>query len=258
MKKNLFSSAIMAAIVLSGAVLISCSGSGSSSDVATDGMFGEMPALMADLGDQSVDLYKKLINSSSKEEMESLMTNKKEELEKTANEAINAAVEKMKDKEFPVEVSSNVPIKLTSPIKIDAENTKEETICFKATAENLETVNWGYGDHYNIESTMVVLVDKDGVPVGKVSEEKYRATEEVDGNEYKPGTKAEFRFKIKFTPWNALLLSKSEKFLIINSDADSEIKKQARDTIRSAEREYNNKMGELLKQLMEKAKEYKN
>ena len=110
MKKSLYY--IAASFAAVGALVFtmsSCGESGSSKKVSTDGIFGDIPAIVADFGDQSIGLIEKVAKSNDEKEMENLLTNKKEEIEKTANDALAAAIEKLKDKEFPIEVSSETP-----------------------------------------------------------------------------------------------------------------------------------------------------
>lgn len=257
MKKSLcYIAASFAAVGALVFTMSSCGESGSSTKVSKDGMFGEVPAIVADFGDQSIGLIEKVAKSNDEKEMENLLTNKKEEIEKTANDALVAAIEKLKDKEFPIEVSSETPIQITSPLKIDTEKSELENVWFTATAKNTGKLSLGYGNYLNNQDIRAILVDKEGAPICAIlGGDNIYKTRKADGNTVNEGTEADIRIKIKFTPANALLLSKAEKFVIVTIAND--MWKPARDTTRSEEKAYTQRVTDAAKLMMEKMKELK-
>ena len=248
--------AVMVVMCALGLELTSCKdgSSNSSSNLSSDGIFGEVPVVASNVGEQMDDLFKSLDKSENNEEILKILL-KTKGLDSTANAAINAATEKLKDKEFPTEVASEVPLKIISPFKINFEKTKNQQLYIQAIVENTGKFGTGSG-MFKLDHLRVMLIDKDGQPLFTLKDHYYITLEKEIIKLTDIGSKAEFTSKLDVEPWNAEWLSKADKFLIVNSESD--IFKQANDTTKSAERAYKNKMmdhaGMLFKK-MQKMKE---
>ena len=248
--------AVMVVMCALGLELTSCKNgsSNSSSNLSSDGMFGEVPVVASNVGEQMDDLFESLDKSENSEEILKILL-KTKGMDSTANAAINAATEKLKDKEFPTEVASEVPLKVISPFKINFEKTKNQQLYIQAIVENTGKFGTSSG-MFKLDHLRVMLIDKDGQPLFTLKDHYYNTLEKEIIKLTDIGSKAEFASKLDVEPWNAEWLSKADKFLIVNSESD--IFKQANDTTKSAERAYQNKMmdhaGMLFKK-MQKMKE---
>lgn len=240
-------------VCLLGLALYGCKdGASSGSKLPTDGIFGDLPAIINDFGEQSIGLFEAVINTEDEKEMMELLGSKREAIDSTTKAALKVAFEKLGDKEFPTDVSAEVPLKVITPFKIVPEKSKDEGLFFSAEVENTGKIGVGK-DMFRISHIYVMFIDKDGQPLCTLKDHSYIAEDALKISEI--GSRAHITTKVKFTPWNAEWLSHAAKFLIV--DYKSDFFKQANDTTKAAEWAYQKKTLELATELMKKVSKKK-
>ena len=219
MKKNIFTSAALAAVIaLSGTVFISCGGgSGSSSDspdMSADGILGSFPqkyfecidgmnTARADMAVGTEEEYK-----AAKAKLAEL-----QEQLKTLAETENLA-----SIEIPTEIAQGIPFKVVKPLVItnvdDRQLTLEGEVESTEAVDQYKAINYGY----------LVAYDKDGKPFSVGQHGQYAPE---DGKlDWAAGTKGKLTIYLSIAAFNVDGLARLGKLLIVDSKAE-ELKQAA-------------------------------
>ena len=177
MKTKTFFSIALAAVTMT---LTSCGSGGSSSKVADDGAFANLPSITADYLDKGMDLFKDLTAAKDDAARQELLV-KAKELEQQGEDEYAAAAAAMKDKEIPTEASADVPLEITAPFKLDPD-AKTELGVVNLIAEvktSRDLGDWHDPDYYHMSYTEAVLVDGEGQPVAVAASTSYKTKEDA-------------------------------------------------------------------------------
>lgn len=233
--------ALVASMALTGAVLTSCSGGGASAP-AGDPIFSEMTKVVDEYGPKGMTLIEGLKDAKTKDDVKAFQK-EMASLDSATNAALDAALATMRDKEFPTEVAGDVPLKVVTPFKLNADESKNEKMELVAVVENTaDTWNSDNPDGFRFSHLRVMFVDGNGKPVCAPDRERYEAKGEGD-TKHKAGEKGEVTVKLKMELWNAPLLSQACKVVITAVEDDNY--KVARDTTAAAGRAFMERMREL-------------
>lgn len=223
--------------------LSSCNGS-HGTNLPTDGIFGELPSA-ADYEKQLVDALESAVTSSGNgNEINRIWESKSKEIDSLINAGVMAEAQKLKDKDFPTEITQEIPWKIVVPFRLNLEKSENNTLYFIAEVENT--------DKNDVSGFGVILVDKNGAPLFAIKHDKYYDSEGY-ANSADMGAKGKFEARIDVTPWNAKLLSKADKFLITRSwYPNDKLYEEAKDSTSSAEKAYKKKLDDIMMRKLEK------
>ena len=246
--------AIVAMSTFTGLVFNSCSSGGGATDAGGDGVLGEVTKVAAEYGAQGMELIDGLLAAEKAEQVKDFPA-KMKRLDSLSNAALDKALLQLKDKELPTEVAAGVPLKVVTPFKLKADESKEDKLKLVAQVESTEdTWNSDNRDGYRFSHLRVMFVDADGNGVCTVKKERY--TTDADSKvSHQAGTKGEVTVNVDVTVWNAPLLDKAQKIVITSVEDD--IYKEVRDSTRTIERAFDKKMIEMVTKIAKFAREEK-
>ena len=255
MKKSILSMMLVAGAMV---LVTGCGGSGSNSKVADDGVFGNLPQVIAEQGDKAVALLDELSKVKSVEEAKAV-SEKVQAAEGEAKKALEEAWATLADKEIPADVNPDIPFKVTQAFKLDTEKSKEDKLEFVAYVENTAETYRGFtrngpddSSKFNTKNVKVLLVDGDGQPVCTPYRAGYDHAVAEGEDLYAVGSKGKVTVKLKLEPWMAEFMGKTKKFLIVSDE--SEEYKTTRKATDDADMAYTDKVRELAKQAVEAVK----
>ena len=214
MKKNIFKSAALAAVIaLSGTVFTSCGGGNNSSsdsqDLATDGILGSFPQKYFECMD-GINTARADMAVGTEEEHAAAKA-KLEELQEQMKTM--AETEGLASIEIPTEVAEGIPFKVVKPLVIT--NVEDRQLTLEGEVESTEAVdqykalNYGY----------LVAYDKDGKPF-TVGQHGQYAPE--DGKlDWAAGTKGKLTIYLSIATFNIEGLGRLGKLLIVDSKAEA-------------------------------------
>lgn len=192
-----------------------CKGDGS---VSTNGIFGEMPAVAEDFGNQGVALLESAKTLNTLDEIKEF-AHKAKALDSTANAAIDAALRKLEGLELPTVIDETCPVKITKPFMIDMEQSKEQKVVFVGEVENTEDINKSEKSK-NPLYLEAALLDKDDNAICTSYRTKYDTSASND-EKYNKGVKGNITITVEIDIWNAKLMAqvKKAKLTYVHSDA---------------------------------------
>ena len=245
--------ALVAMAAFTGLVFNSCSGGGAT-DASGDGVLGEVTKVAAEYGAQAMEMIEGLIAAENVEQVKDFPT-KFKQLDSLRIADLGKALLQLKDKELPTEVAAGVPLKVVTPFKLNADESKEDKLKLVAQVESTEdTWNSDNRDGYRFSHLRVMFVDGEGKGVCTVKKERYSTDADRDVS-HQAGTKGEVAVNLEVTAWNAPLLDKAQKIVITSVEDD--IYKEVRDSTRSVERAFDKKMIEMVTKIAKFAREEK-
>ncbi len=148
------------AIALAAGVFSACGGgSGAGSDVPTNGLLGELPAVAANYLPEINKLQEQRWNTSSEENREEI-AKKEDELKAKWNEAIKA-IPSLEGVEIPLEAAEGLPIRLEGNLKITLVTIKDDDVSIKAETTSIITEETPCLDY----DFSLVAFDSDGNPL---------------------------------------------------------------------------------------------
>ena len=176
------------------------------------------------------------------------------QIDSLSNAAIDEALAELKDKELPTEVAANVPLKVVTPFKLDAEKSDHDKLQLVAEVESTQdTWSSDNKDGFRFSHLRVLFAD-DSKGLCTVKKEKYST--DVDRKDaHLAGTKGLVTVNLQLTPWNATLLDKAQKIVITTVEDDTY--KAVRDSTRSAEKAFDKKILEVVTKIAKFAREEK-
>lgn len=245
--------ALVAMAAFTGLVFNSCSGGGAT-EASGNGVLGEVTKVAAEYGAQGMEMFETLLAAEHAEQVKDFPA-KIKRIDSLSNAAIDKALTELKDKELPTEVAANVPLKVVTPFKLDADKSDHDKLQLVAEVESTEdTWNSDNPDGFRFSHLRVMFAD-DSKGVCTVKKEKY--TTDVDRKDaHLKGTKGQVTVNLELTPWNTILLDKAQKIVI--TAVEDDIYKEVRDSTRSAERAFDKKMLEVVTKIAKFAREEKN
>lgn len=236
MKKNLFNSALLAMAALMGGILISCGGSGGSSeasDLPTDGPFGAEPKAYLEMKLGTKEIEAQMAQVKNQEEMQALFQ-KAAALTKHWEEVRDAEKIRLEGQEIKTEVADDLPFKLTTPFKHSGSN--KISLEGETTGE-VQYINDDYGTWF-IANMRAIVYDKDGNSVAaEVIRSTYLDIESSKAPKVFPaGTKIKLFANTHVNEWTAPGYANAEKIVIVR--LDSEEAKQAKAAEEEAKKAY--------------------
>lgn len=227
------------AIALMAGVFSACGGgSGAGSNVPTDGVLGEVPAVAAKYLPEINELQEKRWHSSSEENREEI-AKKEDALKAEWNEAIKA-VPSLEGVEIPLEAAEGMPLRPEGNLKITLVTIKDDDVSIKAETTAVFTAETPCTDtnHYQL-----VAFDSDGNALLLNGGSATHGISDNDTNwkglnaSYKEGAKAKTMFVTstsKGTIWkNPEGWAKLAKVVMMNKN--SEAYKKAEEQVKAAE-----------------------
>lgn len=218
-----------------------CKGDGNG-EASNDGLFGEMPAIAIDYGNQAIAVLESAKDLTTIEDLKNF-TNKIKELDSTANATVDAALRKLEGKEIPVVFDDNLPVKASKPFIFDMEQSKNEKVVFIGEIENTEEINQ-LESKFNQHYLSAVYLDKDGNPLCVGGRTTFKPGDY--SKRFEKGAKGELKVSLKIEPWNAELLSKAQKvkFASVKDDnfkvvldSTSNVEKRYKEMLKAKEKE---------------------
>lgn len=245
--------ALVAMAAFTGLVFNSCSGGGSATDASGNGILGDVTKVAAEYGAQGVELFESLLAAENAEQVKDFPA-KIKQIDSLSNAAIDEALAELKDKELPTEVAANVPLKVVTPFKLDAEKSDHDKLQLVAEVESTQdTWSSDNKDGFRFSHLRVLFAD-DSKGLCTVKKEKYST--DVDRKDaHLAGTKGLVTVNLQLTPWNATLLDKAQKIVITTVEDDTY--KAVRDSTRSAEKAFDKKILEVVTKIAKFAREEK-
>ena len=234
----------IAVIVMAAGMMTSCSGGDAP---AKDGPFGKLPAIIKGAQEQAFDMMTKLFSASNKEEAGKIM-DEVEKIKKQAEEDATKAFDEIKNKEVPVEVSEEVPVKFTTPLTITEFDVSHGKVMLEGDIETTAPVSY-----YQKETTFpyhmirVILIDKEGNPSFLVGKPGTQFEGDPKDGIYPAGTKGHFKKEVEVELWNADMIANMSKVRIVEFDSD--IYKQAKEVSDTAKARDNERQRELFKNI---------
>ena len=227
------------AIALVAGVFSACGGgSGAGSNVPTDGVLGEVPAVAAKYLPEINELQEKRWHSSSEENREEI-AKKEDALKAEWNEAIKA-VPSLEGVEIPLEAAEGLPVRPEGNLKIMLVTIKDDDVSIKAESTVVITAEppcpaTGYYRLVAFDSDGKPLILNGGSACSGISD-KDTNWKGVDAS-YKEGAKGKTMFVTstsKGTIWkNPEGWAKLAKVVIM--DAKSDAYKQLEEQVKAAE-----------------------
>ncbi len=221
-------------------MLSSCgkSKSGIAPDVSDDGVFGPLPVICAKYYDMGTELMKELMAAKDDNTKKEVLTKIKSEEENGDNEFIEAC-KGMGDIEIPIELSENMPIKITKPFTVNTEKDIEfGEIHFIAEAEHtFDQPDRFAKNFFWYTYPKAVFVDEANHPLMYIR--NHNRMQEGQNNQ-EAGSKFNIEIEVDFKMWNIELLSKAKKIVLFHEKSDT-LKAIIKAT-RERERTYNKKM----------------
>jgi len=203
------------------AMLNSCgkSSSGVIADVSDDGVFGSLPVICAEYYDKGIELMKELMAAKDDNSQKEVLAKIKEEEEKGDKEFIEA-YKAMGNIEIPVELSENLPIKITKPFTVNTEKDIEfGEIHFIAEAEHtFDQPDRFAKNFFWYTYPKVVFVDEANQPLMYV---RNRNKMQEGQNNQEAGSKFNIEIEVDFKMWNVELLGKAKKIVLFHEKSDT-------------------------------------
>ena len=241
---------IIARMAMTAAVVTMCSYSFLSCSGGSGGMFGDVPGVAEKHAKEGIDLLTRLAESGTQEEIADLLQNKSKQMDSIADAEIAAAIAALGDKEFPVEVTPGLPIKVLGDLKIVHDQCDKNKMRVEAPIELTEDA--GVHADFNASFTSLMVIDSDGNPLMSFRESDYKSTEEDVHKRYSKGAHGKVVANIWFEAWNYQLLAKAAKFRIANARSDEY--GQLSDSTYSKEKAFAKQNYELAQKVVERLK----
>lgn len=227
------------AIALVAGVFSACGGgSGAGSNVPTDGVLGEVPAVAAKYLPEINELQEKRWHSSSEENREEI-AKKEDALKAEWNEAIKA-VPSLEGVEIPLEAAEGMPLRPEGNLKITLVTIKDDDVSIKAETTSVVTAETPCTDWNHFR---MVAFDSDGNALLLNGGSACSGISDKDTNwkglnaSYKEGAKGKTMFVTstsKGTIWkNPEGWAKLAKVVMMNKN--SEAYKKAEEQVKAAE-----------------------
>lgn len=232
--RNLF---VMGALALVAGVFTACGGgSGAGSDVPTDGLLGELPAVAAKYLPEINDLQEQRWHSSSEENREEI-AKKEDALKAEWAEAIKA-VPSLEGVEIPLEAAEDMPIRPDANLKITLVTIKDDDVTIKAettakVTKDTPCMDWNDFRMVAFDADGNALIVNGGQACYGISDDNI----DWKAKTYKEGSQGKTMFitsSTKGTIWkNPAGWAKLAKVVMMNKN--SEAFKKAEEQVKAAE-----------------------